>query len=206
MKTALTAIFIFTLALGLAAQSLTPPAPAKVELAPMLTDLDKVVSATNTDLASLQIDKWSAGWKTGFTKKSSHKKDAEQTADSLKQLTGTLPAMITQVSSSHGNISSAFKLYNTLTTVCENMDTLVEATQTYGKKEEYSRLSGDHANLVRARNTLAAYVEQRAAVVDPRGDSPAAAGLNASAKKSDSAPHSKKTMVSRKKVVLRSSN
>jgi len=206
MKTALAAIFAFALSLNLAAKSDQPtPAPSpKTELATMLTDADNVVSATNTDLANLNIDKWSSGWKTGFTKKSSHKKNAQQTADSIKQLAGTLPGMIAEVRSSHGNVGSTFKLYNSLTQVCENMDPLVEATQTYGKKEEYNHLSADHANLLRVRNSVASYVEQRAAVVDPKGGPASGSGaVTASAKKAETS-HAKKMAV-KKKVVLRTS-
>lgn len=203
MKTALAAIFAFALSLNLAAKSdETTPAPAPhTDLAAMLTDADNVVSTTNTDLANLNIGKWSSGWKTGFTKKSSHKKDAQQTADSVKQLAGTLPAMIGEVRSQHGNVGSTFKLYNSLTQMCESMDPLVEATQTYGKKEEYDRLSADHANLLRVRNSVALYVEQRASVVDPKGGF-GGGTVTASARKPDA--HAKKT-VAKKKVVLRSS-
>jgi len=206
MKTALAAIFAFALSLNLAAKSdqTTQASSPRTDLAAMLTDADNVVSATNTDLANLNIDKWSSGWKTGFTKKSSHKKDAQQTADSVKQLAGTLPGMIAEVRSLHGNVGSTFKLYNSLTQVCENMNPLVEATQTYGKKEEYNHLSADHANLLRLRNSVASYVEQRAAVVDPKGGSAFGGGaVTASAKKPD-AHHARKS-VTKKKVVLRSS-
>jgi hypothetical protein len=215
MKTALAAMFAFALSLNLAAQTQTAsvalaaaPATATthVNLVFTLADMENTVSATNTDLGNLKIDKWASGWKTGFTKKSSHKKDAEQMADSLKRSAGSLPAMIADVRSSHGSIGATFKLYNHLTQICETLDPLVDATQTYGKKEEYSRLNTDHSNLVNVRNTLASYLVQRAAVVDPKGDS----GLfgppvSASAKKPDVAPHAKKT-VNKKKVVLRSSN
>lgn len=215
MKTVLAAMFAFALSLNLAAQTQTasvalaaaPVTPSThVNLVSTLTDMESTVSTTNTDLGNLKVDKWAAGWKTGFIKKSSHKKDAEQMADSLKHSAGSLPAMIADVRSSHGSMGATFKLYNQLTQVCENLDPLVEATQTYGKKEEYNRLNTDHTNLVNARNTLASYLMQRAAVVDPKGDSGLfGAPVSASAQKPEAAPHTKKT-VHKKKVVLRSSN
>jgi hypothetical protein len=145
----------------------------------MLTDADAVVTSTNTDLANLRTDKWASGWKTGFIKKSSHKQQASQVADTLKLQAGALPQMITDVRSSHGSVGSTFKLYNNLTLVCENLDILAEATQNYGKKEEYTRLSTDYSNLLRLRASLSSYVEQRAALVDPRGNASSASSANA---------------------------
>jgi hypothetical protein len=214
MKIVLAALFAFSMSLNLAAQRQTAaialaaaPAAAPtahVNLVSTLNDMENTVSATNTDLGNLHVDKWPAGWKTGFTKKSSHKKSAEQMADSLKQSTGNLPAMIASVRSSHGSIGSTFKLYNHVTQVCENLDPLVEATQAYGKKEEYNRLNTDHTNRVNARNTLASYLAQRADLVDPKGDSGFGGTVSASTKKPEAPAHTKKTV--KKKVVLTSSN
>jgi hypothetical protein len=206
MKKALAAIFAFSLSMNLAARSAqTTPAPSpNTDLATILTDADHAVSGANTDLAGLNIEKWSSGWKTGFTKKGSHKKDAQQAADSVKQLLGTLPAMIADVRASHGNVGSAFTLYNGLTQVCENLDPLVQATQAYGKKDEYTRLSADYNNLLHVRNTLSTYVEQRAAMVDPKGlpeTRTASAGKPSHSRKTAS----RRTTVRKKKVVLRSS-
>lgn len=215
MKIALAALFAFSMSLNLAAQRQTAamalaaaPAAAStahVNLVSTLNDMENTVSATNADLGNLHVDKWPAGWKTGFTKKSSQKKNAEQMADSVKQSAGNLPGMIAGVRSSHGSIGSTFKLYNHLTQVCENLDPLVEATQAYGKKEEYNRLNADHTNLVNARNTLASYLAQRADLVDPKGDSGFGGTVSASTKKPD-APARTKKAVTRKKVVLTSSN
>lgn len=168
-----------------------------VDLTSMLTDAESAVSATNTDLANLRTDKWASGWKTGFIKKSSHKQQAGQTADMLKQQASALPAMISEVRAQHGSVGSTFKLYNNVTLVCENLDILAEATQNYGKKEEYNRLSADYANLLRIRTSLSSYVEQRAAVVDPHGNAPVTA--SAPAKKDDSAPPKKIVAKSKKK-------
>ena len=173
----------------------------------MLKEADNAVSSTNTDLASLHVEKWAAGWKTAWTKKSSHKQQAGQTVDSVKQLATGLTPVIAGVRASRGSVSSAFKLYNNLTLVCENMDGLVEATHSYGKKEDYNKLSADYSNLLRIRVTLATYVEQRASVIDPRGSIPATA-MNASATKKDEthSAREKKIYARRKKPVLRSSN
>lgn len=220
MKAILAAILVLSLALTAAAQShgWSVPAPlasavssssvpAHVDLNTMLKDADNTVASTNTDLANLHVEKWASGWKTAWMKKTSHKQQVGQTADSVKQLATGLTPVIADVRTSHGSLGSAFKLYNNMTFVCENMDALVEATHSYGKKEDYNKMSADYSNLLRLRNDLATYVEQRAAVIDPRGSIPAVA-MNASATKKDET-HSakeKKIYARRKKPVLRSSN
>lgn len=221
MKATLAAIVI--LSLGLAAaqshESSAPATPASaassssssvsahVDLNTMLKDADNTVSSTNADLANLHVEKWASGWNTAWMKKSSHKQQAGQTADSVKQLATGLTPVIADVRATHGSVGSSFKLYNSLTLVCENMDALVEATHFYGKKEDYTNISADYSNLLRLRNNLATYVEQRAAVIDPHGSVPATP-MNASASKRDEAHNAsaKKLYAKRKKPVLRSSN
>lgn len=202
MKAFLATIFVISVSLTVAAQSseATPFAiPANVDFNATLTDADHVVATTNADLASLHIEKWSAGWKTAWMKKSSHKQQAGQTADSVKQLASSLPPRVAEVRASHGSIGSAFKLYNDLTMVCENLDTLVEATRAYGKKDEYTRLAADYSNMLRVRNNFSSYVEQRAAVVDPRGNVTTASATATSTKNDHTA---KKMLAKRKKPVL----
>ena len=188
------------------------PAPAKAtDLATTLTDTEAAVTATNADLASLRTDKWSSGWKTAWMKKGSHKEQAGQAAESVKQLAGTLPGMIADVRSAHGSVGSTFKLYNNLTLVCENLDSLAEATQNYGKKDEYTRLSADYQKLMSLRANLSDYVARRAAAVDPRGavtppSASASKAATASAAKKDDAAAPKKHVARRKRAVLRSSN
>jgi len=206
MKAMLATIFFISVSLTVAAQSHEPTPfeiPAHVDLNATLTDADRVVAATNTDLANLHVEKWSAGWKTAWTKKSSHKQQAGQTADSVKQLASSLSPRVAEVRASHGSVGSAFKLYNDLTMVCENLDTLVEATHAYGKKDEYTRLAADYSNMLRVRNNFSSYVEQRAQVVDPRGNVTTAAAAPPSIKKEHTA---KKMVAKRKKPVLVSSN
>ena len=212
MKATLAAILVLSVGLAASAQSpdssaiatlvsstAVSAAPAHVELHGLLADADNTVSSTNTDLANLHVEKWASGWKTAWMKKSSHKQQAGQTADSVKQLASGLTPVIADVRETHGSVGSSFKLYNSLTLVCENMDALVEATHSYGKKEDFTKISADYSNLLRLRNKLATYVEERAAVVDPHGSVSAAAtnAHNAS---------TKKVYAKRKKPVLRASN
>src|SRR6185437_13844129 len=118
-----------------------------------------------------------------------------------------LGPMVADVRATHGSVGSAFKLYNNMTLACENMDALVEATHSYGKKEDYDKLSTDYSNLLRVRVSLVTYVEQRAAMLDPHGSS-SAASMNASASRKDETHNAsaKKVYAKRKKPVLRSSN
>ena len=172
MKIALSAIFAFALSLNLAAQPAptTSAAPSPHEdLAAMLTKVDHAVSAASADLAGAQIEKWSVARKTGFSGKSSQKNDAEQAAQSVRQFAAAIPAMIAEVRSSHGSLTSTFKLYNGLTRFCESLGSLADATQAYGRKDEYTRLSADHKNLLQLRNNLSFYVERQAALIEPGG-------------------------------------
>lgn len=212
MKATLAAILVLSVGLAASAQSHDSSAistlvsstaasatPAHVELHRMLADADNTVSSTNTDLANLHVEKWASGWKTVWMKKSSHKQQAGQTADSVRQLASGLTPVIADVRATQGSVSSSFKLYNSLTLVCENMDALVEATHSYGKKEDFTKISADYSNLLRLRNDLAVYVEQRAAVMDPHG-AVAAAPTNAHN------ASTKKVYAKRKKPILRASN
>lgn len=164
----------------------TQEAAKAPDLPATLTEAENLVTATNTDLAGLHTDKWSAGWKGGWAKKGVNKQQLNQTLEVLRTMAGQLPAMIVDVRTAHGSVGSAFKLYNQLTQVNEALDALAEAAQNYGKKEDYARLSGDYTGLLRIRANLSAYVEQRASVVDPKGNVSAAA-VASSAKKDDPA-------------------
>ena len=228
MKSALAVIFALSLnlvTLNLAAQATkTSPAPAPSasttsvsssssataeaakapDLPATLTDAENVITSTTTDLAGLRTDKWSSGWKGGWAKKGVNKQQLNQTLEALRTTAGQLPAMVVDVRTAHGSVGSAFKLYNQLTAVSEALDSLAEAAQNYGKKEDYAKLSGDYAGLLRIRGNLSAYVEQRASVVDPKGN---ISSLSASAaKKDDSAKKTVAKHVVKKKSAVRTSD
>jgi len=74
-----------------------------------------------------------------------------------------------------GSVSSTFKLYDDLSLVCELLDSLVTATETNGKKDEYGPLADDYAALLRIRRDISTYVQQAAASVETRGKLPYAA-------------------------------
>ncbi|HSM86082.1 MAG TPA: hypothetical protein VLT16_08025 [Candidatus Limnocylindrales bacterium] len=211
MKTTLVAVFAIALSLNVAAKSSEPAPPAtasaRTDLTAMLSDAETVASSTSTDLSGLNIEKWPAGWKTGWIKKGANKQEVGQTADSAKQAAGSLPGIIAAARTAHGNISSTFKLYNGLTQACENLNPLVAATKKYGEKDDYTRLAADYANLVRVRNSVFAYVVQRAELVDLRSSAASATASSRPAGKPAREVHAKaRKTVARKKAVVHYSN
>jgi hypothetical protein len=197
MKKVSLAIVILCLSLSLAAQSAgkrsrggTTPVATSLAASPVvlpdvntaLVDLDRVSQATQSDIAGVHIDKWKSGWRTAFLKRGVHKQQAEKAAASLqKNLTDALPGLIRDVQNSRGSVSSTFKLYDDLSLVCELLDSLVSATESYGKKDEYGPLADDFSALIRIRRDLSTYVQQAAASVETRGTLPYAAASSPSA-------------------------
>ncbi|HEX5434757.1 MAG TPA: hypothetical protein VFY05_11005 [Candidatus Angelobacter sp.] len=181
MKASLTAIFVLSVSLSVAAESkpVLPAQPGHARLTATLTDADRAVSATNADLAGLHVETWSPEWKSAWTMKTVYKQQTRQEPDSVKRLATGLPPMIAQVRAAHGSFDSAFRLYKRLTLVCENMNALVEASRTYGSAQDHSKLAADYSRLLRVRNNLSSYVEQRAAAIDTRV-SASDSGVNAS--------------------------
>ena len=170
MKATLTAIFVVSVTLSVAAASkpVAQERPSHARLTATLTDADRAASSTNADLASLHVETWSPEWKSAWTMKTVYQQQGRQEPDSVKQLTAALPPMIAEVRAAHGSFDSTFKLYKRLTVVCENMNALVEASRTYGSTEDYNKLAADYSRLLRVRNNLSSYVAQRAAVIDTR--------------------------------------
>lgn len=170
MKATLTAIFVLSVILSVAAESkpVIPARPGHARLTATLTDADRAASSTNADLASLHVETWSPEWKSAWTMKTVYKQQGGQDPDSVKRLTTGLPPMIAEVRAAHGSFDSTFKLYKKLTVVCENMNALVEASRTYGSTQDYNKLAADYSRLLHVRNNLSSYVAQRAAAMDTR--------------------------------------
>lgn len=169
MKSALAVLAILALSTAAAGQQKSAAAQ-RPDLYTTLADLEKTAQTTQLDIANLRMDKWGSGLKPGFMGKNSHAKEAEQTSVSLKRnLAGALPALIGEVRGSRGSVVSSFKLYDDLSVVCETLDSLVTATETYGKKEEYGPLAQDFSNLTRIRRNLSSYIEAKAASLEGKG-------------------------------------
>ncbi len=196
MKKIPLAIVVFCLCLSLSAQSgskrshggTTPVAtslvtqPALPDVNAALVDLDRVSQATQSDVADVHIDKWKSGWRTAFLKRNVPRQQAEKAVAALQaNLTESLPGLIRDVQTSHGSVSSTFKLYDDLSVVCELLDSLVATTQSYGRKSEYRPLSNDFSALIRIRQDISNYVQQAAASVETKGGLPYAAASNPAA-------------------------
>jgi hypothetical protein len=184
MKNTLAAIailsFSFAFHPNLAAQS-RPPLRKQVVMAPAgrtdlnstLIDLDRVSQATQSDIANLHVEKWKAGWKTGFLKDGSHKDQAQQAAGSLQRnLANALPGLIHDVQNSRGSISATFKLYDDVSLVCEAVDSLIAASEAAGRKSEAASLVDDFSALARVRRALSAYIQQASSAWESKGKAP----------------------------------
>jgi hypothetical protein len=139
------------------------PSPSAAFMAPnldsVLLEVQQATQSANVNIARLRIDRWKAD--------SSEKADMQHVADSLhKNITQAVPGLISDVRTSHGSVSSAFKLYHNINVVFEYLNQLTDAAASIGKKEEYDPLSADTAALDKSRQHLSAYIEQAAASLE----------------------------------------
>jgi hypothetical protein len=181
MKNTLAALaliaFSFAFTLGLAAQSRSKQRTQVVmgntgrsDLNSTLIDLDRVSQATQNDIANMQVENWKSGWKTGFMKDNSHTQQAQQAAGSLhRNLVNAMPGLIHDVQSSRGSISSTFKLYDDVSLVCEAVDSLINASEAAGHKNDAAPLLDDYTALTHVRRSLSNYIQQTAVAWESHG-------------------------------------
>ena len=177
------AIFVMVFALGynLSAQARgahrTQPADnGRMDLNSALISLDRVSQATQSDIANMHVENWKSGWKPGFMKGNSHQAEAQQAATSLQRnLRYALPELIHNVQSSRGSMSTTFKLYDDVSLVCEAVDSLINASEAAGKKNEAAPLLDDYAALAKVRRSLSAYIQEASAQWETHGKAPSAA-------------------------------
>jgi hypothetical protein len=125
----------------------------------ILTEVQQAAQSANVDIARLKIDKWKGD--------STERAQQQQVADSLhKNIAYAIPDLISDVRSSHGSVSSTFKLYHNINVVYEYLSQLTDAAAGMGKKEEFEPLNNDAAALDRARQHLSSYIEQAAASLE----------------------------------------
>jgi hypothetical protein len=176
MKNALSVLLVLALSAGLAAQTHSTRrtsrrayvAPSRTDLNSSLTDLDRVAMSTYANVSALDISRWGSQWKPGFLK-STRQKEAEHTAESVQRnLSDALPTLIADVRSTHGSVSSTFRLYHDLTLVGEAMDTLVSTAKFEGRQHETRGLADDCVALSRIRRNLSSYIEAKAVTMDSR--------------------------------------
>jgi len=148
----------------------------RTDLNTALLDLDRVSQATQSDIANMHVEKWKSGWKPGFLKGNSHQAEAQQAATSLQRnLAYALPGLIHDVQNSRGSLSATFKLYDDVSLVCEAVDSLINASEAAGKKNEAAPLGDDYSALTRIRRSLSAYIQQASAQWENHGKAPYAA-------------------------------
>jgi hypothetical protein len=147
-----------------------------MDLNSALISLDRVSQATQSDIANLHVEKWKSGWKPGFMKGNSHQAEAQQAATSLQRnLRYALPELMHNVQNSRGSMSTTFKLYDDVSLVCEAVDSLINASEASGKKNEAASLTDDYSALTKVRRSLSAYIQQASASWENRGRAPSAA-------------------------------
>jgi hypothetical protein len=166
-------IFVMVFALG---YNLAAQANGRMDLNSALVSLDRASQATQNDIANMHVENWKSGWKTGFTKSSSHQAEAQQAATSLQRnLRYALPELVHNVQSSRGSMSTTFKLYDDVSLVCEAVDSLINASEAAGKKNEAAPLQDDYAALAKVRRSLSAYIQEASAQWENHGKAPSAA-------------------------------
>jgi hypothetical protein len=148
----------------------------RTDLNSTLISLNRVSQATQSDIASLHVENWKSGWKSGFLKSGTKQAEAQQAATSLQRnLRYALPELIQNVQNSRGSMSTTFKLYDDVSVVCEAVDSLINASEAAGKKSEAASLTDDYSALARVRRSLSAYIQQASAQWENHGKAPYAA-------------------------------
>jgi len=177
------AILVMVFALGYNLSAQTRGAQHKsadsghTDLNTALINLDRVSQATQNDIANMHVESWKSGWKPGFMKGgNSHQAEAQQAATSLQRnLRYALPELMHNVQSSRGSMSTTFKLYDDVSLVCEAVDSLINASEASGKKNEAAPLQDDYAALAKVRRSLSAYIQDASAQWENHGKAPSAA-------------------------------
>ena len=149
---------------------------SRTDLNTALFNLDRISQATQSDIANMHVESWKSGWKSGFLKSGEHQAEAQQAATSLQRnLRYALPELIHNVQSSRGSLSSTFKLYDDVSLVCEAVDSLINASEAAGKKDEATSLADDYSALTKVRRSISAYIQQASAQWENHGKAPYAA-------------------------------
>jgi hypothetical protein len=151
---------------GAGAQQAPAQGPAQRQQVPadlnlIVEQVQRVAMSTNGDIGKLRIEKW----KTDGDQKA----QLQKVADSLQRnLTHAVPGLISDVQTSHGSVSSTFKLYHNLNVVYEFLSSLADAAGSLGRKEEYDPLAADAQALDSVRSNLSQYIEQAATAYEAR--------------------------------------
>jgi hypothetical protein len=69
-------------------------------------------------------------------------------------------------------MSTTFKLYDDVSLVCEAVDSLINASEAAGKKNEAAPLLDDYTALAKVRRALSAYIQEASAQWENHGKAP----------------------------------
>jgi hypothetical protein len=165
-------VMMFALGYNLAAQTRNADS-GRMDLNTALISLVRVSQATQNDIANMHVE----SWKSGFLKRGgSHQAEAQQAATSLQRnLRYALPELVHNVQSSRGSMSTTFKLYDDVSLLCEAVDSLNNASEAAGKKNEAAPLLDDYTALAKVRRSLSAYIQEASAQWENHGKAPIAA-------------------------------
>jgi hypothetical protein len=168
-------VMMFALGYNLSAQARGADS-GRMDLNTALISLDRVSQATQNDIANMRVESWKSGWKPGFMKGNSHQAEAQQAATSLQRnLRYALPELVHNVQNSRGSMSTTFKLYDDVSLLCEAVDSLINASEAAGKKNEAAPLLEDYTALAKVRRSLSAYIQEASAQWENHGKAPSVA-------------------------------
>jgi hypothetical protein len=154
-------IVLFALVAGVCAgqaaptATAAPVAPNPNDLSVLLRQLDQTANTANMDLGKLRIEKWKAD--------GSAKQQFQSNAELLsRNMTGTLPALVTAARTSPQNLAANFKLYRNVDALYDVLSSLADSAGHYAPANDYQTLAADSSNLQQIRHALADRVEQLA--------------------------------------------
>lgn len=130
-------------------------AGARLDMASLLTETERLAQQAALDLARMRIEKWKAG--------GDQKEQAQATSDSVQRnLTAALPSVIGQVRAAPNDLLPAFRLYRNLGALYDVMSNLAESAGAFGPKTEYEALAQHVGRLDELRRELANGIEAQA--------------------------------------------
>src|ERR1700719_794961 len=152
-------VFVITFAAAQVASSPPPEVPGPPvpysslsQLNLMLSQLEEVSQAAQSDLAKLRIEKG----KTDSNTKRGTQEDVESLQRNLQM---ALPEIVAQLRSAPENVAATFKLYRNLDALYDVFGPVVESAGAFGSKDEYQSIQNDFNALERSRRVLAERME-----------------------------------------------
>lgn len=159
--------FVLVFSIGSSAQARPAEAPSVARnLNSTLTELLRVAPATIQDLdLAHQQQGGKLHWVTFWRRDKVHNTEL---VDALRRnLQFAVPNLIHDTQASGGNLSTTFKLYRDLTTVCESLDSLFPLGSR-ANTPEFTALNNDLSTLNRLREELSFYIQQTAASIESK--------------------------------------